>query len=130
MLAQLSKSAEKTFRRLMEELSAVGHSRIIDNTNKTFMPVHVEIVGTQGKSLLVSVDHYFEQNGDLCQDPEMVFLVNDLGVFPMTFQQAIPPVYQEAVRFEGERMHYFPRMQRDLTKFANDWMKNIRHQQF
>lgn len=129
MLAQLNKSAEKTFRRLIDGLE-LHQSRIIDNTNKTFMPVHIEIIGTKGKSLLVSVAHYFEQHGDLCQDPEMVFLVNELGIFPMTFQQAIPPIYQEAVRFEGEGIRYFAKLQRDLTKFANDWLKNIKAQQF
>lgn len=129
MLKPLNKSAEKTFRRLIDGLE-LHQSRIIDNTNKTFMPVHIEIIGQQHVSLIVSIAHYFEQHGDLCQDPEMTFLVNETGVYAMTFQQAIPPIYQEAVRLEEDGVRYNQRHQRDLTSFANDWMKNIQSQQF
>lgn len=129
MLKQLNKSAEKTFRRLIDGME-LHQSRIIDNTDKTFMPVHIEVIGQQHVSLIVSIAHYFESHGDLCQDPEMTFLVNDTGVFPMTFQQAMPAVYQEAVRLEDEGVKYNQRLQRDLTSFANDWLKNIQSQQF
>jgi len=128
-MKSLSKQAEKTFRKLIAEM-ALHDSRTIDNTNKTFMPVHVEIIAQHHLSLVVSIAHYFEQNGDLCQDPEMTFLVNDAGVYPMTFQQAIPPIYQEAMRVEGEGVRFAPRIQRELTTFANSWMKNIQSQQF
>ena len=94
------------------------------------MSVHIEIIGQQHVSLIVSIAHYFESHGDLCQDPEMTFLVNDTGVYAMTFQQAMPSVYQEAVRLEDEGVRYNQRLQRDLTRFANDWLKNIQAQQF
>lgn len=129
MLKALNKSAEKTFRRLISGLG-LHQSRIIDNTDKTFMPVHIEIIGQQHVSLIVSIAHYYEQHGDLCQDPEMTFLVNDTGVYAMTFQQAIPPIYQEAIRLEDQGVRYSAKLQRDLTSFANDWMKNIQSQQF
>jgi len=60
----------------------------------------------------------------------MTFLVNDSGVYPMTFQQALPPVYQEAMRVEDEGVRFAPKLQRDLTIFANSWLKNIESQQF
>lgn len=128
-MKSLSKSAEKTFRKLIAEM-ALHDSRIIDNTNKTFMPVHVEVIAQHHLSLVVSVAHYFEQCGDLCQDPEMTFLVNDSGVYPMTFQQALPPVYQRGVLIVGEEIKFAPKLQRDLTTFANQWLKNIESQQF
>ncbi len=42
--------------------------------------------------MVLSMAHYFEQNGDLCQDPEMTVRVFAHGmVEALTFQQAIPP---------------------------------------
>lgn len=50
--------------------------------------------------LALSITHYFESNGDLCQDPEM-----GVELVPMRtalvppnrslFQTAVPPLYQE-----------------------------------
>ena len=44
----------------------------------------------------ISIAHYVEMNGDLCQDPEMVVLVNvsDRTAEAYSFQQAMPPIYQ------------------------------------
>lgn len=61
---------------------------------------------------VLSLCHYFEQNGDLCQDPEMTVRLfhpgsrKELAMTPSTdskwgraealsFQMAIPPIYQE-----------------------------------
>ncbi|MEZ5951208.1 MAG: hypothetical protein R3C12_18745 [Planctomycetaceae bacterium] len=60
----------------------------------------------------------------------MTFLVNDTGVYPPTFQQAIPPVYQEAARITEDGVKYSARLQKELTSFANQWMRNIQQQQF
>lgn len=47
----------------------------------------------------ISVAHYYELNGDLCQDPEMCFEVEStsrgLVMRPYMFRMANPPVYQE-----------------------------------
>lgn len=128
MLNKLNKKAEKTFRVLVGDMK-LHQSRIIDNS-ETFMKVHVEVIGKHHKSYVVSVAHYYIQEGDMCCDPDMTFLVNDTGVYPMTFQQAIPPIYQEAARIEDDGVKYAPKLQRDIKRFANDWMNNIQSQQF
>lgn len=125
----LNKRSEKTLRKLIEGMS-LHDSKTIDNTNKTFMPVHVEIIERHHQSVVVSVAHYYEQNGDLCQDPEMEFLVSDAGCFAMTFQQAIPPRYQQAVKITEKGIQFAPRLQKELTTFANHWFSNIQSQQF
>ena len=39
------------------------------------MPVSVEVVGTRPQgALIVSIAHYYEQNGDLMADPEATFV--------------------------------------------------------
>ena len=128
-MKKLNKQAEAVFRQLIEGLK-VHESRKIQNST-AFMAVCVEVLEQRHKSLVVSIAHYFEQNGDLCCDPDMTFLVNELGIFPLTFQQALPPVYQVAAEFTEEGgMKYSPRLQADLTQFANQWMRNIQSQQF
>ena len=68
--------------------------------NPPYMRLVIEDVGLgPNKRPAISVAHYFEQNGDLCQDPEMCFEVerqsDEFTFNPYMFQQAIPPVYQE-----------------------------------
>lgn len=101
---------------------------------KPYMRLSVERIGTGPRGFpAVSVAHYFEQNGDLCQDPEMCFeivpQVDDRIVLePYSFQQAIPPVYQEVFSADGKRFR--PRLKRELRSFASTWNKNIRQQGF
>lgn len=67
-----------------------------------FMDLVVEVLSRDRRTgaMVLSLAYYFTQHGDLCQDPEM-----ELRVYPpqdrhpgrveaLTFQQAIPPIYQ------------------------------------
>ena len=71
-----------------------------------------------------SMAHYFEQNGDLCQDPEMVVLVYpELAMAEAySFQQAIPPVYQEVYPEPGR---YRPKLKTELNRFLRQWLQNL-----
>ena len=73
--------------------------------------------------------HYFELNGDLCQDPEMCFEIqstpNGLVMSPYMFQMANPPVYQE-VSDDAQGVA----LARELREFAAMWDKNLRDQGF
>jgi uncharacterized protein YqiB (DUF1249 family) len=81
--------------------------------------------------MVLSLCHYFVQNGDLCQDPEM-----EVRVFPprgghpgrveaLTFQQAIPPVYS---RVYPEPGMVSPRFHRELNAFLGVWLRNLKAQ--
>jgi len=75
----------------------------------------------------ISIAHYFEMNGDLCQDPEMVVLVNasDRTAEAYSFQQAMPPIYQE-VYDEGNRVD--PALKQNLNTFLETWLDNLVNQ--
>jgi len=134
---KLNKTAARILDTLCEGIEGPGDHKKVDNSEGTFMAVHVECIGqTDADNLMISVAHYFKQNGDMCKDPDMVFLKGTPVMdgepsyyYPMTFQQDLPPVYQEAMRVEGQRILVAPRLQRDLVSFANGWMKNIKGQQ-
>lgn len=77
----------------------------------------------------ISVAHYYEVNGDLCQDPEMCFEVETTteGVVfhPYMFQMAIPPVYQEVTN-DAQGIA----LAEELRQFAAMWEGNLRAQGF
>lgn len=128
LLAKLNKQAEAIFRKLTEGMR-LHDSKIIDDSD-VFMKVHLEVIGRKGNSLVISIAHYYEQNGDLVCDPDVTFLTNGSGVYPLTFEQG-GVIYQEAAVIEDDgRVRFNQSLQQSITTFCNDWMKNIEAQQF
>jgi hypothetical protein len=91
---------------------------------------------------VLSLVHYFLQNGDLCQDPEMTVRLFPPGspafrqLTPSTdpkhgraealsFQQALPPVYQVVYPRPGLVR---PRLRTDLNRFLAQWLRNLEEQ--
>ena len=105
----------------------------INNTGSSFMPVSVEAIFDNEKYMVVSVAHYYEQNGDLMADPEMLFIYNKAMkvFFPSYFKQdGFMGSEQESVIMEnGEIKGYKAKMQADHSSFANQWLRNIKSQQ-
>ena len=115
--------------RMLDLLTAdvdFGTPKKIANS-ETYMAVHVEKVGEN----LYSVAHYYEQNGDLMSDPEMVFLHVAPGLWqPVSITQHGVGVYREAIVFEdGKIVGYRPRLLDELCSFTTIWMRNIKAQQ-
>lgn len=139
----LNQGATKTLQRLIENLEGVGDHKKIDNAKGSFMSVCVEIIGAASfrsssvPGRLVSVAHYYEQNGDLMRDPEMIFwewkdpASGRPYFFPVYFRQdGVLFTEQNSVLFEAGNMKgYYPKTQRDHAIFANTWMRNIKEQQ-
>lgn len=128
----LSKQATTIFNKIIDSIPQ-GKSHVkIDNCNSTFMPLSVEKLNTYDMGTEYSLCHYFEQHGDLCQDPEMTFLKREDGsVCPMMFQMAIPPTYQQSFFYDYDSGSWKinKKLQSEHTTFANLWMKNIKSQQ-
>ncbi|MCH8853957.1 MAG: hypothetical protein IID41_15095 [Planctomycetes bacterium] len=137
-MKSLNKSATKTFRAIIERLNG-SDACTIDNGG-SFMALHVDRLQAVEAGTIYSLAHYFKQNGDMCCDPDMTFLASNTGtamgrpeldgVYALTFQQAIPPIYQDAVEWDGPKIQGVRlKMQADHTRFANTWLRNIREQQ-
>ena len=118
--------------RLTEGMTKIEDHRTIDNAPGAFMAVHVERIGRTSMGPLFSVAHYYEQNGDLMKDPDMVFLrAGDGEYYPIEFQQDSLSYYRCCVEFneKGNISSYLPAIQADMADFANTWMLNILMQQ-
>lgn len=103
----------------------------IDNSNGTYMPVHIELIDRTEKYNHISLAHYGQQNGDAMRDPEMLFALHK------ETQQFIPYYYrndymgmeQYSVRWTEEGVLLNRRLQANHTTFANQWLRNIDTQQ-
>jgi hypothetical protein len=141
---KLNKQATEIFRRLIASMNGKQHLKI---KNEPYMPLTIEQIGQGistpfGTGTQYSLCHYYEQNGDLMQDPEMCFIVagtagtgNDgsglVTIIPYMFQQANLAIYQESIIIEDNRLEeIIERMQADHTDFANQWLINIKRQGF
>lgn len=77
----------------------------------------------------ISVAHYFEQNGDLVADPDIVFFVDDAGWIPIEITQVFGYQRVAFLRTEGERnIAALPDDQLAVAVFADDWAENLRDQ--
>lgn len=109
-----------------------------------FMDFVVEILPrcAETGARILSLAHYFRQAGGLCQDPEMTVRIfppgstaflqmvsstrHELGrLEALTFQQAIPPVYQLIYPAPGR---YYPKRREELNAFLTMWLRNVEHQ--
>ncbi|HSL82748.1 MAG TPA: DUF1249 domain-containing protein [Thermoanaerobaculia bacterium] len=100
---------------------------------ENFMDLVVEVLPPcpETGAQVLSLAHYFLQNGDLCQDPEM-----EVRVFPprdghpgrleaLTFMQANPPIYSRVYPEPGMMV---PRLKRELNAFLGVWLRNLKAQ--
>lgn len=105
--------------------------------NSGYMPLCIERIGVGPNGHpLVSVAHYYEQNGDLVADPEMTFeyvkheLLGDF-MQPVSFAMPGMGIYRES-QFRGEdgKVYVRPRELAEERSFARKWSGNLRHQGF
>lgn len=74
---------------------------------------------------LVSVAHYFEQNGDLVPDPEVEMTIDGT---PLELRQVQG---RTLCRWEqGGKVYIKPRAERDVRSFLAMWGRNLREQGF
>jgi len=92
------------------------------------MPVCVERLS----AATYSVAHYYEQNGDLVPDPDVVFWKAPSGdYYPMSIQHGAMGFRQQAMQLDHleKPASFKPRAQRDIATFVTTWMRNIQQQQ-
>lgn len=111
----------------LEKLGLIGliaaGTEAAKSTSDGFMDLHFNRLADEAGAVVLSLAHYFEQNGDLCCDPDMT-----LRVWPerrmaeaLTFQMAIPPVYTEVYPEPGK---VDPSAKTDLNRFLDTWLRN------
>jgi hypothetical protein len=101
--------------------------------NEGYMDLVIEYVGVGPRGCpLVSVAHYFEQNGDLCADPDLVmeWMVPAGKWLPVSFKNDAFGYYVEAVRREGDALIEDSGAVADILAFQRSFDMNLRTQGF
>ena len=103
-----------------------------------FMDLVVETIGRN----CISIAHYYIQNGDMCQDPEIVFWMCPLDGNWYPIEWTTPPFmlfgkvgggYDKVLWLDPDGTVWEKanvRAQAGLAKFANQWSTNLRRQGF
>lgn len=127
LLKPVTKASQRVLEHLVDGLG-VGESKKFDSGGP-FMAVHVEAHRWIDGHVMVSVAHYYESNGDLVPDPDVVFIRRADGSFaPISFQNSL--VCNQPVRWlEGGVIEVDAREQASIAGFANTFLKNISEQQ-
>jgi len=140
----LDQKNAKTFLKIIDGLSEDSPSKKNENSD-VFMPLSVELVRKSKDFIHVSLCHYRKINGDLVQDPEILFHVSkgcellNLKTNKMEEHTFITPMwmqvgghyFQEAVviKDDGNFDKFYPEILNSQLEFANMWINNIKSQQ-
>lgn len=129
-------------------LNILGDNKYLKIVNTPYLPLVLEKVGEDiittplGPGYMYSLCHYGVMNGDLMQNPEILFIVvdlredneadvNNLFVFPIMYQNAYLEKYEESVRTQKMKVTECDTHLQNLhTQFAIRWLDNIEKQQF
>ena len=98
-----------------------------------YMRLVIEYVGKAGnENLVISVAHYYEQNGDQMRDPEMTFLVSPKGAWlPMSYLQDNFGIFQEAIfKLADGKWLLHKKLIKELMAFSKQWDRNLKEHGF
>ena len=86
--------------------------------------LHLDGASGNDGGIAVSLAHYFEQNGDMCKDPEMVVLIDPSQRMAeaFTFEMSLPPIYQQVFPEPGK---FHPQLRKELNTFLRQWLNNL-----
>mgnify|MGYP000488094553 CR=1 FL=1 len=102
---------------------------------KGYMPLVLE----RHEPYVISLSHYYQQNGDLMADPDVTFLLRppvdnqQLLLFPLTYRLDGLGLDQELASLNDQRdqiLSFKSRSMADVAQLCNQWAINIQAQQW
>lgn len=110
------------------DLAAESAHLRLEQPGGVFMPLVIEKIGKH----LVSITHYYEQNGDLCADPDVVFFTAYGEWVAIEITQAFGGYRRVAhLNSTGTQITSIDnRGQNDVADFVRLWARNIKEQQY
>ena len=142
-MKKLNLTTTRVFSALLKTVAGNDYKKLI---SEGFMPLTIEklddaLVTPWGVGTSYSLCHYYEQNGDLMRDPEMLFIVVDnrkeacdyenLHIYLKMYQQDNLGIYEESIAIAaGRATTYIRAWQAAHTHFAQRWLSNIKEQGF
>ena len=93
-------------------------------TRSGYMPLTIELLNKTSEYIVISMTHYYEQNGDLMADPDMEIQIypTKSEAYALTYQQDNLGIYHTAE--DGESI------KASLNLFLKEWLNNLKLQGF
>ncbi len=121
------------FKRLQPFLNEARHEGYFKLENSPFMPLCGEIISRNGTWGVLSLAHYYLQNGDLCADPEMEIEFDTEAETADALSITQAGLYYKTALLST---HAYPGASRDpvatreLNQFLEIWLGNLYAQGF
>ncbi|MDZ4726186.1 MAG: hypothetical protein SH817_08510 [Leptospira sp.] len=125
----------KAIKEIIETNGGMGYLKnhpSIKIQNSVYMDLIIEYIGDDERgNPLISVAHYYVQNGDLMSDPEIVFSVDiDWNFTPISITQSAFGRYHEVYFVRDGKYYKNLVLYKELVGFSKIWNKNIVEQGF
>ncbi len=128
----INKQAQKVFEKMTEGMG-VGDVRVIDRAPGLYMPI--EVVRLSERTYRIG--HYYEQNGDRVQDPEVYLHAAEVRegerrirfTYPTAIWHAIGARQVVAEQDSAGSWRIYPCAQREVAEFVGVWFSNVKQQQ-
>jgi hypothetical protein len=96
-------------------------------TAEPFMPLHVNVIDKQEKTIIIAMAHNFEMNGDIVPDPDMEIEIDleKKTAEPLTFQNSL--IYTKVWNYDenGEKTGLDIGKRQSLREFFDLWTNNL-----
>lgn len=138
----MGKNESRIMFTLVEGMRKLGKDqRYLKISNEPYMPLTIELVqdGVRGcpeGTIILSIAHYGQMNGDLMADPEMTFLVCDNEktryIRPLSWTNHYAGRHDECAAWaeDGSIKGWYNRRLDSMLSFSNMWMRNVKTQGF
>lgn len=95
-----------------------------------FMDLSIDVLNDSNGFKTIAMAHNFIQNGDVMADPDMeVKIHKEMKMAEaLTYQLDSLGIYQKVYSDDGTKVN--PKLKRDLNKFLNQWLTNLKNQGF
>lgn len=119
------------YERIYKKLDTLGVIEVLEAGRESakskasgYMDLNLDILNEEEPGMVrIALAHYFEQNGDLCADPDMeIRIYKDRFIAEaLTFQLAMPPLYQQVYPAPGKVVLH---LKKELNIFLDQWLSN------
>lgn len=133
LMKKLQTPTKSIYERNFEKLEKLGLIKEIKEGSTTlksgsFMDLHFEIHNIEKDLVYGSMAHYYEQNGDLCPNPDISFRIDRTAGTIEVLDYSDYFGYQNVYTEDGKGVYL--KRKNSLNRFLGQWLSNLKKQGF
>ncbi|MGA1861879.1 DUF1249 domain-containing protein [Deferribacter thermophilus] len=95
-----------------------------------FMSLNFEVLAKDKDSLIISLNHYYKQNGDMVPDPDVVIKITDKYGIAEVLEYQDTYTYKQVYYTKNSKKYINIKYKEELNKFLNKWLNILQKQGF